>query len=233
MKCIHCLEEGIVTRDHVFPKSWYPDDTPENVQRPTAPACRTCNEKLGAIEDELFQKLAVCINPKIAAASGIKEKVYRSFGVGVQESKMSGRDRSARLKRLERLINVTKSFSHTEMEAFPGLGPHEGFPSESQKAFPAPTRELETVSKKIIRGMEYWLAKRYVEEPLEVEAYIYIKNEIPDVQRLLTTLGKQHIYGPGFEVTRVSGESGLAVIYKFLIWKTIKVYGSVMTPDES
>lgn len=228
MKCVHCLNEAGDTRDHVFPKSWYPDNTPTTVQRPTVPSCVMCNGKLGKIEDELFQKLAVCIDPDKDSASGIKEKVLRGFGLGVDINEMTERDRAARLSRLKKLIDQTKPVSEINMKAFPGLGPHLTYPIEIQRAFPAPKEELQTIAEKIIRGLEYSLNKRYIEAPLKLEAYIYITDDkLPaPVQRVLS-LGEQHIYGPGFEVVRAATPSNLVVIYKFVVWGTIKIYGSI------
>jgi len=33
-RCIHCLEEfSSLTSDHVFPDSWYPETTPDNLEK--------------------------------------------------------------------------------------------------------------------------------------------------------------------------------------------------------
>jgi hypothetical protein len=51
LQCIHCgaaVDE--TTKDHVFPASWYPETTPEEIQRWTAPSCGACNNRLGSIE---------------------------------------------------------------------------------------------------------------------------------------------------------------------------------------
>ena len=82
-RCIHCgqplLEE---TDDHVFPTSWYPDSTPQSVQRWKAPSCRVCNGNSGKKEQELFIRLALCINPRKNGALGISAKLARTFGIG-------------------------------------------------------------------------------------------------------------------------------------------------------
>ena len=46
MHCVYCLklfEE--LTSDHVFPKSWYPETTPENLEKWQMPACVECNQE--------------------------------------------------------------------------------------------------------------------------------------------------------------------------------------------
>ena len=50
-RCIHCRETLVeTTRDHVFPSSWYPETTPDEVQRWTAPSCERCNGHYGRME---------------------------------------------------------------------------------------------------------------------------------------------------------------------------------------
>jgi len=39
-RCVHCLEYfEELTSDHVLPKAWYPDDTPDNLEKWQVPAC--------------------------------------------------------------------------------------------------------------------------------------------------------------------------------------------------
>jgi len=83
-RCIHCrkpLTEA--TKDHVFPSSWYPDTTPDDVQRWTAPSCESCNGHFGELEKELLVFLACCINPTRPAAQGLYERARRTMGIGV------------------------------------------------------------------------------------------------------------------------------------------------------
>jgi len=52
-----------VTMDHVLPKSWYPKDMPDDVNRWTAPSCKPCNHSLGVIERELKIRFGFCLPP--------------------------------------------------------------------------------------------------------------------------------------------------------------------------
>src|SRR5580698_10012057 len=82
-RCVHCrLKLQKKTKDHVFPDSWYPASTPGNVQRWTVPSCRQCNKDLGALENEVFVPLAMCIDPRKIAAAGISKRALGSLGVG-------------------------------------------------------------------------------------------------------------------------------------------------------
>lgn len=80
-------------KDHVFPDSWYPESTPANVQRWTVPSCEACNGKFGAMEEEIFVRLELCIDPRRAAAAGISSKALRSFGIGADAGLEEGEKR--------------------------------------------------------------------------------------------------------------------------------------------
>ena len=62
-RCVYCLRFfKELTSDYVFPKSLYPDTTPENVRKIQVPACNECNQKFRKIEDELLQNIRMCHN---------------------------------------------------------------------------------------------------------------------------------------------------------------------------
>src|ERR1035441_7983823 len=96
-RCVHCLRlSQPVTYDHGLPASWYPDTTPVNVQRWTAPSCRKCNSELGSLERDLLIRVVLCIDPKKEAVSGLASKVLRSLGLdadGVSETEKAHRNR--------------------------------------------------------------------------------------------------------------------------------------------
>src|SRR5271155_3734122 len=85
LRCVHCHEplKKKRTKDHVFPRSWYPRTTPANVQRWTVPSCGSCNGKFGEMEKELFIRLVLCVGPVKAEASGLSRAALESLGVGV------------------------------------------------------------------------------------------------------------------------------------------------------
>src|SRR6185437_1164106 len=131
-RCVHCPRDG-TTKDHVFPASWYPLSTPSNVQRWTVPSCADCNGRLGEMEKELFVRLALCVDPRKAAAMGLSEKAVRSMGVradGISEEERKHREA---LKQ-----NVLKEMKYytPDTETFPGLGVHPEFALESQFTMP-------------------------------------------------------------------------------------------------
>ena len=59
-----CLADEVeITSDHVFPRSWYPDTTPANLEKWQMPSCRQCNADFGRMEEDLLLVLALCADP--------------------------------------------------------------------------------------------------------------------------------------------------------------------------
>src|SRR5450830_457675 len=79
-KCVHCLGENMKRNwDHVFPVSWYPDSTPDNIDKWKVPACLDCNSELGRIESRFISQIALTLDPKAIEVAGIPQKVLRSL----------------------------------------------------------------------------------------------------------------------------------------------------------
>jgi len=213
MKCVHCLQNlKEKTRDHVFPNSWYTDDTPSWVEKWTVPSCRVCNEKFGKLEQELFIKLAPCIDPDKAEASGITDKLIKTF----QE----------RPHFLRELSKDLKPYSK-DMKIFPGLGPYKGFPIESQKCIYGSWDLLISVLEKIFRGVEYKLTRQYIEDPYNLKIYhVYEEPEL--VKNLFQKNKKINFLGPGFKLERTSPDGMTRpALYKTTIWGTLVSYASI------
>ena len=227
--CVHCLKKLTEsTRDHVFPSSWYTNDTPNQIQRWTVPSCAGCNGKFGKLENELFIRLAPCIDPDVAKASGIKEKLFRSFGIG---KNISDDERHIRTRKLKSLLGELQPYKG--QKTFPGLGLHKGYPIETQMGMPIPVDYLLPVLQKIFRGAEYILGKRYIKPPFKIEVY-HPHEEPPELSRLITMHAHSTSLGPGFEIQRVASNVGdLVVIYKAIVWGTITSYASIDSQTET
>jgi hypothetical protein len=135
---VHCrgtLTEA--TKDHVFPSSWYPDTTPDEVQRWTAPSCERCNAYFGRLETDLLVFLAYCINPQKAPAQRLYERVRRMMGIGVEG--LSDEEKGHREARRRKLLSRAHPYSpEVQPHIIPGLGPHPGATGEFATANHAP-----------------------------------------------------------------------------------------------
>jgi len=153
VRCVHCSQPITEqTKDHVFPKSWYPVTTPPGVQRWTVPSCKKCNWELGKIERELFIRLALCLDPNKAEASGLSSKAIRSMGIGAE-----GISLKESLHRRFLKVKIIRSMRRYELgtETLPGLGVHSGFPEHELLAIGIPEEQLRAVATKIVRGCEF------------------------------------------------------------------------------
>ncbi len=214
------------TKDHVFPSSWYPENTPANVQRWTVPSCRECNGKFGEMEKEVFIRAALCVGPVKGEAAGLSRRALESLGVEAPGISLEEqRHRQALKAKIVKQINPYVPGT----EHFPGLGPHAGFPEHAQYEIRIPAEHMKEVAGKIVRGCEYVLGKRrIIEDPYTVQIYFADEKRIGDVIRLFDSFGPVHL-GPGFHVTRaVAHDDPNAVLYKIDIWGTWTIYGSIL-----
>jgi hypothetical protein len=230
MKCVHCLEKlRGKTKDHVFPASWYPDNTPQAVQRWTVPSCARCNGTLGKIEKEMFVRLALCPDPTKLEASGMSKSALRTLGIGV--ANLDPKEKAYRIALLKKVFAKAKRLKdYGEISLLPGAGPHTGFPAGEQLTITIPEEILRRVSEKIVRGCEYKLnGGAYVEKPLEVKVYFIHDRGSEDLTAFVEKLPATTL-GPGFEVRRGQAppEEGLhIVIYRIVIWGTLKIYATI------
>src|ERR1035441_8186201 len=78
--CVHCLQfVKKPTSDHVFPRSWYPESTPENLEKWQIPSCSKCNHEYGRLEERLFIRLASCLDNQALESLGVGSKLVRAL----------------------------------------------------------------------------------------------------------------------------------------------------------
>src|SRR5690242_1241038 len=79
--CIHCLAAPAEEKDHVLPRSWYPDGTPPPIQRLTVPSCKPCGARLKKAEEQtaLALMFANGIDHDHPAAKGVYERIRSTW----------------------------------------------------------------------------------------------------------------------------------------------------------
>ena len=230
LRCVHCSKSLTKkTKDHVFPKSWYPENTPNTVQRWTAPSCDECNGQSGERERELFIRLALCVDPRNPEVEGLSRRAVRSFGVGA--AGISDEERRAREALKKRILSETRSYS-PGTEIFPGLGPHPGFQPDQQHVIAIRENLMREVAKKIVRGCEYELGdSRIVESPYKLDVYFAHENQVGDVLKVFSPFGPVQ-QRPGFQVQRaVAHDDPLTVMYRIKVWGAWTIYASIIKDD--
>jgi hypothetical protein len=231
-RCVHCRDQAS-TKDHVFPDSWYPDSTPEKVQRWTVPCCVKCNRDLGLVEKEVFVRLGLCVNPEKVAATGISKRVIRSFGIGAEA--LDEDEARIRVALKKEVFKGAKPYSdEARAHLLPGIGPHPEAPVDQQIQIGIPADKLNEVARKIIRGCEFWFSGgRIVEPPYEIEVFFAHQKDVPDVIRVFSQFDAFH-FGPGFRVRRgVAHDEPLSAIYEAVIWDSLTFYAVILAPSSA
>lgn len=229
-RCVHCGEPvAKATRDHVFPDSWYPETTPEEIHRWTAPSCSVCNNKLGSMENKVFSRLAMCVDPRKAEAAGLSAKVMRSLGIGVKG--LGAKEAEHRQRQKLGMLGAIKPYC-VGTETLPGLGPHPESIESEQLRIAIPADLLHEVAKKIVRGCEYVLAGRIVENPYGIGIYFVHERGVPDqlVRAFQGPSASTTNLGPGFSVARVAAkDEPNAVVYKIIVWGSLVIHAAILT----
>jgi hypothetical protein len=236
LRCVHCGKTLTkTTKDHVFPDSWYPETTPADTQRWTVPSCSACNNRLGSIEKKVFSRLALCIDPRKAEAAGVSAKAMRSLGIGIEG--LAAEEAEHRRKQKLGLIAAIKPHEPAASASIlPGLGSHVGFKDEELPQVKIPADLLHSVADKIVRGCEYSLSGRIVEEPYGIQIFFVHDHNVPDeLARALKSSGAKEAHlGPGFSVIRVAAhDAPESVVYKITLWGTLAFYAVILPSDES
>ncbi len=74
-RCTYCFAElkrgQNKTKDHIFPRKWYPTNSDPHAQRPTVYACSKCNARFKMVEDRLRR----CWGLTLAATSDVAQDI--------------------------------------------------------------------------------------------------------------------------------------------------------------
>ena len=130
-KCVHCLKNNVtVTDDHVFPRSWYPENTSTSIEKWKIPACSPCNKEHGKSEQDLLIRLGLCIDPQSPGALGIVPKALRSISPQYAADEREAQHRKAKREKL--LRQIIKGNDLLRESIYPNFGEKWGRPPEQQ-----------------------------------------------------------------------------------------------------
>ena len=211
--CVHCLEYVQKRNwDHVFPQGWYPDTTPENLEKWKIPSCKPCNDEYGRIEDDLGIILSTSINPRSAKASGIWAKTLRALNSAKGKTE---KDKKARAKRKEKILSMIQRGSDIpDHGTYPGLGERWNRPEEQQTALFVPARLLQKLAEKIVKGLAFTEDEQLIDAEFDIEHHVMDGNYSTPFDEILTRFGEEHSRGPGINIVRaVTPEDGVSAFY--------------------
>jgi hypothetical protein len=183
------------------------------------------------MEEMLFVRFAMCVDPRKQAASGVWNKARRTLGIGV--TGLSESEKRIRKALKDEILGKAKAYDRSdEAYVIPGLGLQAEFPNAPQIQIEIPAAAVHEVAKKIVRGCEFWLADgRIIEPPYELE--VYMVREPPEELLRHLQAGPDYL-GPGCQIRRtVPVDEPMSAIYEILIWDTWKLFFSILPPENA
>jgi len=220
-QCVHCLSHfDNLTSDHVFPRSWYPNSTPDNLEKWQVPACRKCNQDYGKLEEDLLYRIGLCIDGDTDASSGIPEKVGDALN---PKRGKNQRDESIRLAKALKILSA--SVPLTELSNFEI---HTKDPAKL--GAPIDIQQLTRFCKKIVRGLIWLELNRFIDTKYKICVDVMAK-ESPDFDALIE-LGQIYTAGPGLEVKwNKTIEDPICGVFAVKIFGLIKLHAWVIPAD--
>lgn len=230
-KCVHCLKEVSKRNwDHVFPVSWYPDSTPQNLEKWKIPSCKPCNDEYGKIEKQLGQILSMSIDPTKLESKGIYNRLRRGFD---PKHAKNTKDRKARERERKRVLDEFIYGDDIPGEGiYPGLGERWERPRQDQVALRVPKKFIDQLGTKIVRGIAYLEDDNLIEDSHVIEHYAVEASGAVMFEDAITQFGHSLSRGPGIVVDRaVTQDDGISAIYKITIWGEFITYVSILPKE--
>jgi hypothetical protein len=230
-RCVHCLDTfEELTWDHVFPLGWYPDGTPENLEKWKIPSCLPCNHLHSKNEGELLVRMGLCVDPEDPLAAGIAEKAMRATRASEGRDERDAQRRAALRKKI--LASVIEGEKIPHQATYPGFGPYRDQPIEEQVAVPIKAKSIRMLAEKVVRGLIYIADGRFVEAPYEFNQFVLNEEGAAPIKTALDRFGQTYERGPGIRVRRASPvEDPKSAFYEVEIWGKLKMYASVLNTE--
>jgi hypothetical protein len=228
-RCVHCLADGVViTDDHLFPKSWYPETTPLNLEKWKIPACRPCNQAYGRLEQDLLLGLGLCVDPNRPAAAGIARKAIDTLNPKKARNPLDAIKRRSTFKRIQSRF-VSKEFAEDSEALLPEIDPNR---PRGTIGIRIPAKELLKFGEKIVRGMVFMTEGRYVESNEEATVFIVRPDEIPEALQIALDVGELFEREPGIRIRKATAnDAPKASAYVIDIWEQFRLYGMILPKE--
>lgn len=226
-KCVHCLAESVERDwDHVFPQSWYPDETPENIEKWKVPSCIDCNSRYGRMESDLLSRISLSLDPTDPASRSVIYAAMRSMQPSVGRNEKDSRHRAARRQRI--LDDTRQGAEIPEGGLVPGMGERWGRALEDQVAVLVPADSLEKMAEKIVRGIFFVEDSKFIEPPYAIELCFLEGEAERHWKNMLDRFSQTYERPPGIVVRRaVTPEDGISSVFEILLWQQFRMYAHV------
>ena len=223
-RCVHCLRQvDDLTWDHVFPEAWYPETTPQNLEKWKIPSCLDCNQLHAKSEGDLLIRFGLCVDPDDPRNAGIVEKALRATRADLGKNEKDASRREALRQKI--LGEVFEGDKIPYQAVYPGFGPQPGIHDQVRVAVPVSATSIRRLVEKIVRGITYIEDHKFVEKPFEVQQYVLTDEGAGPLKAMLERFGQVYERGPGLVVVRaVVPEDGITALYSIEIWGRFKGY---------
>jgi len=226
-QCVYCLKAfDDLTSDHVFPRSWYPETPPPDMEKWQAPACKKCNAEMGKIENRLLIQIGLCVPPFERASLGIAHKAMRSlkpeYGRNKPDAEVRGESR--------RMV-IEKAVDPSKMplsSILPQFGFHPEVDPSQELGVLVSASDLEAIGKKLIRGTTWVLDKTYIDTDHSIHIIFPRTPTAGPYFEDLRRFGRPYSLGPGLNIVRAAADGDCqSGIYLIEIWGRLHMYGCV------
>jgi hypothetical protein len=209
------------TSDHIFPKSWYPDSTPPNLEKWQMPSCEDCNRKYGKLEDDLLQRFSLCVDNRALESLGLGTRLVKALD---PSRGRDSRDTEIRVRRAAKLLGQqhvpTGDKPIVQMSNAP-----------SGVAIPVKVRDLELLGEKIMRGMIYLHMGLTVGDEFDLFCNAFPRPH-PTFDALLASKGALHQNGPGIRIRWIKpGATPLGCTFMIEVFGVYPLRGGVLPKD--
>ncbi len=232
-KCVHCLSDPVERNwDHVFPKSWYPDTTPDNLEKWQIPSCIPCNSRYSKIEGDLLSRVGLALDTSNPASAGVVDAALRSVNPAAGHSERDVTLRAARGKKI--MGEMLRGEQIPKDAIVPGLGERWNRELAEQMFVNVPAKSLKAMTEKFVRGLVYREDNAFIEPPYKIDCFVVTDEGAKECVELLDKFGKLYKREPGLEIRRaVTGEDERVALYEIYFWQQFKTYASVSKEPES
>lgn len=221
---MHCLRQEVdLTWDHVIPLSWYPESTPEDLEKWKVPSCEECNRTYGTLENDLLLRMGLCLDPADARAAGIADKALRAIK---PEYAKNEKDRRAREAKRKKILDEKFTIDRNTTGYFPGFGPGDNPPSRT--AILISQDALRRFGEKLARGITYLETGELIADEYRVQVAFVHDHDVGRVEEIFRRHATRTFRGPGVLVERAAlRDEPVTALFRITLWGRFKSYLSV------
>ncbi|MEX6634089.1 hypothetical protein [Hyphococcus lacteus] len=214
------------SKEHVIPFAWYPDSTPETVQRWTVPSHEDCNGSFSGDEEYVFRKLACICDPNDEAATGIWDRALR----GMQPEKGRNlRDQRSRARAFEKFMKDVRPASKASEQMLKNSLRGLTNTTLAQSLLTIDSDKLERVMTKIVKCISYWINKKPPDKSAVIKHRWLGLSQLVDEGFSYCSNGQLHDLGPGIKIKhRAIKESGVhAEEIVIFLWRSVIIHAII------